>query len=72
MYSNPVVGYTLEHPDLYETEEDHDGRTLVLRYNGAIGWLGGFSGLHQARPEPGFSTKEGDPKRGIGRSILPT
>ncbi len=71
VYSNPVVGYALEHPDLYETEEDYDGRTLVLRYNGAIGSLGGFSGLHQARPEPGFSTKEGDPKRGIGRSILP-
>ncbi len=34
VYSNPVVGYTLEHPDLYETEEDHDGRTVLLRYDG--------------------------------------
>ncbi len=34
VYSNPVVGYALEHPDLYETEEDHDGRTVLLRYDG--------------------------------------
>ncbi len=34
VYSNPVVGYSLEYPDLYETEEDHDGRTVLLRYDG--------------------------------------
>jgi hypothetical protein len=34
VYSNPVVGYTLEHPDLYETEEDLDGGTVLLRYDG--------------------------------------
>ncbi len=33
-YSNPSVGYTFEHPDLYEVEEHHDGRTVLLRYDG--------------------------------------
>ncbi len=34
IYSNPSVGYTFEHPDLYEVEEHHDGRTVLLRYDG--------------------------------------
>ncbi|MCZ6485253.1 MAG: hypothetical protein O6826_06110 [Acidobacteria bacterium] len=34
VYANPVVGYTLEHPDFYETEEDHDGQSVLLRYDG--------------------------------------
>ena len=34
IYSNPSVGYTFEHPDIYEVEEHHDGRTVLLRYDG--------------------------------------
>ncbi len=34
VYSNPLVGYTFEHPDFYQTEEHHDGESVLLRYDG--------------------------------------
>jgi hypothetical protein len=32
-YSNSIVGYSLEYPDLYEQEEHHQGRDVLFRYN---------------------------------------
>ena len=34
VYSNAVVGYTLEYPEVYEPQEHHEGRDVLFRYDG--------------------------------------